>query len=63
MFAAMQMGFLLEECMFVDDTENGVYAGINAGLKTVYYSPAGSDIDDPQVTTIKSLAELSHLLG
>ncbi|MGV3001656.1 6-phosphogluconate phosphatase [Vibrio sp.] len=60
LFAVMQMGFLLEECMFVDDTENGVYAGINAGLKTIYYSPVGSNIDAPQVTTVKCLTELQR---
>ncbi|MFH0256761.1 6-phosphogluconate phosphatase [Vibrio rumoiensis] len=60
LFTAMQMGFLLEECLFVDDTENGVYAGINAGLKTVYYSPTADNIfEHPQVSTIQSLSELT----
>lgn len=58
LFTVMQMGFLLEECMFVDDTENGIYAGVNAGLKTVYYSPLGKEVDHPQVKTIKSLSEI-----
>lgn len=59
LYTVMQMGFLIEECLFVDDTEVGVYAGINAGLATIHYSPNhAATIHHPQVTTIRSLAEI-----
>ncbi len=43
LYAAMQMGYRVEECLFVDDTETGVMAGLNAGLTTVYFSPQQQD--------------------
>lgn len=59
LYAAMQMGFKLEECMFVDDTENGVYAGINAGLNTVYYSPnLPTTVLPAEVRVINALNEI-----
>ncbi|HBV77367.1 MULTISPECIES: HAD-IA family hydrolase [Vibrio] len=59
MYTAMQMGFLIEECLFVDDTENGVWAGINANIKTIHYCPNNThNIVHPLVEYIQDLSEL-----
>ncbi|WP_278183394.1 HAD family hydrolase [Vibrio misgurnus] len=38
-YCAMNMGFTLEECIYIDDTAKGVAAGINAGVITFQLSP------------------------
>ncbi|OEF23486.1 6-phosphogluconate phosphatase [Vibrio rumoiensis] len=61
MYAAMQMGFLIEECLFVDDTENGVWAGINANIKTIHYCPNHNyKIEHPLVEHIAHLSDLKQ---
>ncbi|MFV0575395.1 MAG: HAD-IA family hydrolase [Vibrio sp.] len=72
MFTAMQMGFLVDECLFVDDTKNGINAGLNAGLKTVHYQSILSDskvqplqtsmlVEHPQLIRISCLSELPKM--
>ncbi|MBD1576939.1 HAD-IA family hydrolase [Vibrio sp. S11_S32] len=62
LYAAMQMGFKLEECLFVDDTENGVKAGINAGIQTIHFTPLEAKvIQHPLVSHIANLSELQKL--
>ncbi|MBL4831043.1 MAG: 6-phosphogluconate phosphatase [Aliivibrio sp.] len=61
-FAAMNMGVLVNECLFVDDTAIGVQAGINAGMKTLYFqqNPDAADITHPLVTRISTLQEVCN---
>ncbi|MBD1573528.1 6-phosphogluconate phosphatase [Vibrio sp. S17_S38] len=62
MYAAMQMGFRAEECLFVDDTENGVQAGINAGIQTIHFTKLiEQTIDHPLVRRIEHLSELQSI--
>ncbi|RWX56135.1 6-phosphogluconate phosphatase [Photobacterium chitinilyticum] len=63
-FAAMHMGVMLKECVFVDDTLNGVQAGINAGMRTFHFAatPYSAQISHPRVTTITAMPQLlEHL--
>ncbi|KLV09636.1 phosphatase [Photobacterium aquae] len=63
-YAAMHMGYRLQDCVFVDDTVKGIQAGINADVPTFHYnahSSVGSYLP-PQVTTLSSmLALLDHI--
>ncbi|CAM3038065.1 HAD-IA family hydrolase [Vibrio rarus] len=38
-YAAMRMGFRTSECLFVDDTLQGVRAGVAANITTLHYRP------------------------
>lgn len=38
-YAAMNMGFVTNECVYIDDTLKGVQAGIGAGIRTFYFRP------------------------
>ncbi|MGF1680166.1 6-phosphogluconate phosphatase [Photobacterium minamisatsumaniensis] len=59
-FAAMHMGYSLSDCVFVDDTEKGVQAGINANIPTFHYAANeyAPEINHPTVTTISTMLEL-----
>ncbi|PSW18026.1 6-phosphogluconate phosphatase [Photobacterium sanctipauli] len=63
-FAAMHMGYRLSDCVFVDDTEKGVRAGINANIPTFHFAANehAPDIKHPVVTTIRSMHQfLEHI--
>ncbi|OEF88243.1 HAD family hydrolase [Vibrio breoganii] len=38
-YAAMRMGFRAKECLFVDDTLQGIRAGVAANITTLHYRP------------------------
>ncbi|WP_087025229.1 6-phosphogluconate phosphatase [Thaumasiovibrio subtropicus] len=64
-YAAMQMGYSVNECLFVDDTINGIQASINAEMKALYFraDPARPNIDHPLVTTIENMPAVLHHLN
>ncbi|PSU33738.1 6-phosphogluconate phosphatase [Photobacterium lutimaris] len=58
-FAAMNMGYRLQDCVFVDDTARGVQAGLNAGIPTFHYAaPHAPEIKDPRVITLTEMPQL-----
>ena len=58
-FAAMHMGYRLQDCVFVDDTRNGVLAGVNAGIPTFHYAaPDAPRLHLPTVTTLTAMPQL-----
>lgn len=63
-FAAMNMGVMLKECVFVDDTIKGVQAGINADMRTFHFAatPHSAQINHPCVTTISAMPQLLDYL-
>ncbi|AMG28918.1 phosphatase [Grimontia hollisae] len=62
-YTAMNMAVLTQECLFVDDTVLGVQAGINAGMRTIYFNPhQKAPIDDPLVISVSSMKELQALM-
>ncbi|MCW8334880.1 HAD-IA family hydrolase [Vibrio paucivorans] len=62
-YSAMNMGYTLFECVYVDDTLKGVEAGIRAGVKTfqLVNSSTSSIYDD--VETLPDLPSLQHWLS
>ncbi|MCG7495557.1 6-phosphogluconate phosphatase [Vibrio sp. Of7-15] len=64
-YAAMNMGVKTNECLFVDDTPNGVQAGINAGMKTIYFqsNKDAVDIEHPLVTRIYELKDIERFIS
>ncbi len=59
-YSAMQMGYLPDECLFVDDTLQGVQAGVNAGIKTLYFSVnSAQQLQHPLVTRIERLNQVA----
>lgn len=63
-YCAMNMGFTLDECVYVDDTPKGVEAGLNAGVLTFQLSPlnAQSRSDSSQVIVLSNLLQLAEFL-
>lgn len=59
-FSAMNMGYRLQDCVFVDDTQKGVQAGINANIPTFHYAapPHAPLINHPRVTTLTAMMQL-----
>lgn len=57
MYTAMNMGFLPNECIYVDDTVKGIEAGVRAGIQSFRLRPMIEDSqnDDPEA----DIAELA----
>lgn len=63
-YCAMNMGFPLEECIYIDDSAKGVKAGVNAGVDTFQLQPLSpvNRLEHPKVTLLNHLDELIHYL-
>ncbi len=61
-YSAMNMGFSLHECLYIDDTAKGLEAGIRAGVETVQLLSRNAQSYSQQVKTIENLKELRELL-
>lgn len=63
-YCAMNMGFMLDECVYVDDTHKGVKAGLNAGVTTFQITPLTwqNRVSHPKVTVLESLEQLTLYL-
>ncbi|CAH8189162.1 HAD family hydrolase [Vibrio aestuarianus] len=64
-YCAMSMGFLVEECIYVDDSEKGVEAGVNAEVPTFQLAPLNPNArsKDSNVVVINSLLDLKIWLS
>ncbi|CAK4073656.1 HAD-IA family hydrolase [Vibrio sp. 16] len=60
MYSAMNMGFRLEECMYVDDTPKGLEAGVRAGVKTVHLIGINERAHELNIEKIRHLKELEQ---
>lgn len=60
-YAAMNMGFTLDECLYVDDTEIGWETGCNAGIETVILQEPHR-IFSPEINTISHLSMIMEWL-
>ena len=58
--AAKLTGFPKEECLVVEDSNNGIKAGIASGIRTVYIKDI---VDVPKETTEKAYASCADLSG
>ena len=57
--AAEEMGFEVEECLVIEDSEVGVQAALAAGMKVIHYNPENIKIAvGREVTEIKHMNEL-----
>ncbi len=63
-YCAMNMGFTLDECVYVDDTYQGVQAGLNAGVTTFQITPIALSkrVSNPEVTVLEDLKQLALYL-
>ncbi|WP_413283256.1 HAD family hydrolase [Vibrio sp. MA40-2] len=64
LYAAMNMGYSTNECLFIDDTAKGVVAGNRAGITTIHFNSNGAAYSclSDNALEIQSLADLSQLL-
>nr|WP_158163488.1 HAD family hydrolase [Vibrio mimicus] len=64
-YCAMNMGFTLDECIYVDDTPKGVESGLNAGVLTFQLSPLNPQnlSDSEQVIVLNTLLQLTEFLS
>jgi len=62
LFAAKDMGFSAKDCIVIEDSIVGVEAGINAGMKTLFYNPRNEQHDYSEVTCFKFMSELGELI-
>ncbi|MGC9402170.1 HAD-IA family hydrolase [Vibrio genomosp. F10] len=60
-YAAMNMGYSLSECIYVDDTPKGIEAGVSAGVKTFLLGNAHNQ--NPQVETFSELPSIKTWLN
>lgn len=64
LYAVMIMGYSPNECLYIDDSEKGVIAGIKAGIKTVHFKSNlyNSSVDFNDTLQVRDIAELDLLL-
>ncbi|RXJ71893.1 phosphatase [Veronia nyctiphanis] len=63
-YAAMNMATPKEQCLFVDDTVQGVQAGINAGMRTIHFNSRGKDtLEHPLVKTVAGMKEVGEMVN
>ncbi len=64
-YSAMNMGFSLEECIYIDDTPKGVEAGLNAGLQTfqLFNGASANQVNDKRVIRLSDLCELKQYIS
>lgn len=60
MYSAMNMGFKLEECLYVDDTPKGLEAGVRAGVKTIHLVGLN---ERPHALDLEKISKLAELEG
>lgn len=61
-YSAMNMGFCLNECIYVDDTPKGLEAGIRAGVKTIHLVGLNDKVHSDKVLRIRTLKDLETLV-
>ncbi len=64
-FAARSMGVTPERCVVIEDSRNGILAGLAAGMTVLAFAPDNSiaQVDDLGVPLFGSMSELPRLLG
>jgi len=64
LYAAMAMGYPPSECLYIDDTEKGVIAGIKAGIQTIHFKPGlyNSPFGSNDALQVENIADLNQLL-
>ncbi|KOO12327.1 HAD family hydrolase, partial [Vibrio xuii] len=62
LYSAMNMGFRVEECLYVDDTPKGLEAGVRAGMKTIHLVGLNEKPHSFDLKKITSLRELESFL-
>lgn len=61
--AAADMGYAPEQCIVIDDGLIGVEAGVQAGMRTLFFNQYDEPCPYPQVESFSSMAALSALVG
>lgn len=62
LYSAMNMGFKLQECVYIDDTPKGLEAGVRAGVKTVHLVGLNNKSHKLDLLKIQNLRELQTVL-
>ncbi len=52
-YAIMMLGFVPDECIYVDDTNKGVEMGLNVGIRTVHFTP-NKEISESELCVVCS---------
>ncbi|WED24461.1 HAD-IA family hydrolase [Vibrio sp. JC009] len=65
LYAAMNMGYSADECIYIDDTVKGLEAGVQAGVKTYHFRTEQSILNSgyPHVTEISDIRQVTDLLS
>ena len=63
LFAAQQMGFSASECTVIEDSAVGVEAGLNAGMRTLFFNPMKDKNHFNEAISFHSMKQLPDLIN
>ncbi|MCJ2377061.1 HAD-IA family hydrolase [Vibrio sp. ZSDZ34] len=62
-YAIMILGFVPDECIYVDDTKKGVEMGLNVGIRTVHFT-LNKEIPESELCVVcSSLDDVGHYIS
>ncbi len=64
LYAAMNMGYSPHECVYIDDSDRGIKAGIQAGIETIHLRTdlKSSAMVNENVLQIETIAQLDNIV-
>ncbi len=64
LYAAMSMGYPPHECVYVDDSDKGIKAGLKAGIETIHLRSdlKSSRMVSENVLRIEAISQLDHII-
>ncbi|MDA0148493.1 HAD-IA family hydrolase [Vibrio sp. LaRot3] len=62
LYSAMNMGYSVDQCLYIDDTPKGIEAGVRAGMKSVRLSGVSEGTFPGTYQTIDKLSQLVEIV-
>jgi HAD superfamily hydrolase (TIGR01509 family) len=62
-YAIMILGFVPDECIYIDDTNKGVEMGLNVGIRTIHFTLNQEKPDSKLCVVCSSLDDVGHYIS